>query len=145
METQTLRLLNEVNRAIIQFRGIYAGWSGAHGLGYHEMLVFYTIREKGFCSQKQICSSYLLPRQTINNVITRFRKEGILTVSSQYSRGREKALVLTETGRQYAQPFLESLNRVEARAVELLGPDKLEALTALMTEYTRALEQAMES
>lgn len=52
MEKQTLHLLNEVNRAIIQFRGIYSAWSSIHHISYHEMLVLYTIREKGSCNQK---------------------------------------------------------------------------------------------
>lgn len=143
MEKQTLHLLNEVNRAIIQFRGIYSAWSSIHHISYHEMLVLYTIREKGFCNQKQICNRYLLPRQTINNVITKFRKGGILTISEEYSHGREKGFVLTEKGRQYAQPLLKSLNDVETEAVELLGKDKLEALTELMLEYDQALNHAL--
>lgn len=143
MEKQTLHLLNEVNRAIIQFRGIYAAWSSMHHISYHEMLVLYTIREKGFCNQKQICNRYLLPRQTINNVITKFRKDGILTISEEHSHGREKGFVLTEKGKQYAQPFLESLDAVETEAVELLGKDKLEALTVLILEYNQALNHAL--
>ena len=44
----------------------------------------------------------------------------------------------------YAKPFLDSLDTVESRAVELLGSEKLEALTALMLEYDRALQKALE-
>jgi len=33
---------------------------------------------------------------------------------------------------------------VESRAVELLGSDKLETLTALMLEYDQALQKALE-
>ena len=40
----------------------------------------------------------MLPRQTVNHVITEMRKEGILAVSEEMSRGKEKALVLTESG-----------------------------------------------
>ena len=144
MKLKTLKQLNDVNRAIIKFRGIYSAWSAEHNISYHEMLVFYTIREKGYCIQKQICDSYLLPRQTMNNVITALRKNGILTISEEYSMGREKAFVLTQAGNAYAKPFLDSLDTVESRAVELLGSEKLEALTALMLEYDRALQMALE-
>lgn len=143
MDQQTVDLLNEVNRAIIRLRGKYALWSSAHHISYHEMLVLYTIREKGFCNQKQICDSYLLPRQTMNNVFTGLRRDGILTASSEYSSGREKAFVLTEEGKKYARPFLQSLNEVEAEAVKLLGRDKLKTLTALMLEYDQALDRAL--
>lgn len=144
MKLKTLKQLNDVNRAIIKFRGIYSAWSAEHNISYHEMLVFYTIREMGYCVQKQICDSYLLPRQTMNNVITALRKDGILTISEAFSMGREKAFVLTQKGNTYAKPFLDSLNTVESRAVELLGPEKLEALTELMLEYDQALQKALE-
>lgn len=144
MRPEILNQLNDVNRAIIKFRGFSAAWAAEHNISYHEMLVFYTIREKGYCIQKQICDSYLLPRQTMNNVITALRKDGILTISEEYSMGREKAFVLTQKGNTYAEPFLDSLNTVESRAVELLGPEKLVTLTALMLEYDQALQKALE-
>ncbi len=144
MQKETLTLLNEINRAIIKFRGIYSKWSNLHGISYHEMLVLYTIREKGFCTQKQICDSYILPRQTMNNVITGMRKNGLLELSSGYSEGREKAFVLSAKGESYAKPFLASLDTVESDAVERLGADKLQALTDLLLEYDEALSKALE-
>lgn len=144
MRKETLTLLNDVNRAIIKFRGIYSQWSKLHGISYHEMLVLYTIREKGFCTQKQICDSYILPRQTMNNVITGMRKNGLLELSGKYSKGREKAFVLSAKGELYAEPFLISLDRVESKAVELLGADKLQVLTDLLLEYDEALSVALE-
>ena len=45
MQLKTLKQLNDVNRAIIKFRGIYSAWSAEHNISYHEMLIFYTIRE----------------------------------------------------------------------------------------------------
>lgn len=143
MDQEIFHLLHEVNRAIIKFRGTYSLWSGAHGISYNEMLVLYAIREHGFCTQKQICDSYLLPRQTMNHVFAGLRRNGLLTISEEHSAGREKAFVLTERGRQYAEPLLESLSRMETRAVELLGEEKLALLTELMLEYDQTLGQAM--
>ena len=52
MEKESLNLLNGINGAIIKFRGICSLWSNEHDISYHEMLVLYTIREHGFCTQK---------------------------------------------------------------------------------------------
>ena len=144
MDRESLNLLNGINRAIIKFRGIYSKWSSEHSISYHEMLVLYTIREHGFCTQKQICDSYLLPKQTINNVISAMRKDGILEYDTVHSKGRKKAFVLSEKGESYAAPFLMSLNTVENRALELLGKDKLQTLTDLLLEYDQALNCALE-
>jgi len=144
MKSKTLKLLNDVNSAIIKFRGIYSAWSYEHGISYNEMLVLYTIREQGYCTQKQICDSYLLPRQTMNHVFMVLRNQGILQYNKEYSVGKEKAYVLSDKGKRYAAPFLESLNIVEARAIELLGEDKIETLTALLLQYDAALTKSLE-
>lgn len=144
MDKKKQQLFDDVNRAIIKFRGTYSEWSSRHGISYNEMLVLYTLREHGFCTQKQICGSYLLPKQTINHVMAALRNAGILEYDEDHSRGREKAFVLTAKGRTYAAPFLESLDEVESRAVQLLGEDKLQALTGLLIEYDQALNRALE-
>lgn len=38
MKQENLKLLGDVNRAIIKFRGVYSGWSGKHGISYNEAL-----------------------------------------------------------------------------------------------------------
>lgn len=144
MKQENLALLNDINRAIIKFRGIYRAWSEEHGISYHEMLVLYTIREFGYCTQKLICDSYLLPKQTIHNTITNLRKKGILKQSNDFSKDREKIFVLTEKGQEYAVPFLQSLDIVENQALELLGKDRLQSLTDLLLEYDRVLIAALE-
>ncbi len=144
MKSETLKLLNDINNAIIKFRGIYSAWSYEHGISYNEMLVLYTIREQGYCTQKQICDNYLLPRQTMNHVFMVLRNQGILQYSKELSAGKEKAYTLSEHGKEYAKPFFESLDTVESRAIELLGEDKIETLTTLLLQYDTALTKALE-
>ncbi len=144
MEKENLKLLNDINQAIIKFKGIYSRWSSEHDISYHEMLVLYEIRENGFCTQKQICENYLLPKQTINNVITAMRKDGILIHDEHHSIGREKAFILSDKGEQYAAPLFDSLNAAEEGALELFGKDKLQTLINFMLEYDHALNQAFE-
>lgn len=138
-----IQLIREVNRAVIQFRGIYSAWSKNHNISYNEMLVLYTIRDEGFCTQKQICDSYLLPRQTMNHVFLKMRSEGIIQENAEHSAGKEKAFVLTEKGKIYAAPLLDSMNRVELHAAELMGKEKIETMTALVQEFDQALQTAL--
>ena len=144
MQKRTEKIINEVNRAVIQFRGIYSEWSKQHNISYNEMLVFYTIREHGFCTQKQICDSYLLPRQTINNVIKKMRTEGILEQSRQMYIGREKSFSLTLKGEEYSKKVMESLNNVEEHALQIMGKDKMLLMTELIYEYSKSLKEAMQ-
>lgn len=145
MDQESLKLLAEVNRAVIQFRGLYAAWSRAHGISYHELLVLYAIRDQGCCTQKQICDSYLLPRQTINHVILDLRGRGLLELSPEHCVGREKAFVLSEQGKRYAQPLIEALNRMELQALERFGRKNIRSMTKAVFSYDQALEQAMKA
>ncbi len=144
MEFEIQQLMNDVNRAIIKFRGVYSAWSKKHGVSYNEMLVLYTIRDNGFCTQKQICESYLLPKQTVNHVITSMLREGLLCDSPENSSGREKAYVFTAKGEEYAAPLLTSLGIVEEKAVEAMGACKIRKMTALICEYDNVLTAALE-
>ena len=83
MEYKIQKLYDQVNQAIIRCRGVYSMWAKNNNVSYNRMLVLYTIREFGFCTQKQICDSYLLPRQTVNHVISEMKKDGILVTDPE--------------------------------------------------------------
>lgn len=89
MNEKTLDLLNLCNKCIIKFRGIYAQWSKEHQISYNEMLVLYMLRENGYCSQKEICDNYLLPKQTIHHVINTFKDKGYL-IETEDSMPKDK-------------------------------------------------------
>ncbi len=144
MGRESLRLINDVNKAIIQCRGVYSAWSRTHGVSYHEMLVLYTIREYGYCTQKMICDSYILPKQTIHNTISAMRENGTLVYDAEKSKGREKAFVLSEQGEAYAEELLRSLDVIEDRALTALGKEKLRTLTELLFAFDSALNTALE-
>lgn len=108
------------------------------------MLVLYTIREHSFCTQqKQICDSYIIPRQTINNVIGNMQKSGFLEISRKNCIGREEGFILTKDDAEKLQPVMESQEGFEEKAVLLLGEERLERLTALMLDYDQALNASV--
>lgn len=143
MRQEKLSLLNDLNRAIIKFRGMYSAWANACGMSYHEMLVYYTVREYGFCTQKLICESYLLPKQTINNVFANLRKQGILAQDGRRGIGREKAFVLTEEGKSRFSQVMSKLDISENEAFDRMGKEKMRRLKELFLEYDRALQLAL--
>ena len=144
VDEQMQSLLVRANRSFVRYRGAYAKWSAMRGIGYNEMLVLYTIHESGFCTQKQICDSFLLPRQTIHNVISAMRKAGTICVSAENSVGHEKAFVLTPEGEKYAVPLMDDITSIEERAIETLGLKNFEKLAYLTECYESALNSAME-
>ena len=65
-------------------------------------------------------------------------------VSEEMSRGKEKALVLTESGEEYSERLLHSLSLMEERAAAQLGAERIRMMTELFMEYDRVLEDALE-
>lgn len=139
MKAEKIKLLNDLNRSIIKFRNMYSVWAEAQGISYHEMLVYYTIREYGFCTQKLICDSYILPKQTINNVFKNLCNEGVLVPDAEQSVNRQKAFGLSEMGKQKYLKFIDTLNAVEDKAFELMGEEKLRQLNDVFVQYDNAL------
>lgn len=138
------KLHAQVNQAIVRCRRVYSMWAKENKVSYNRMLVLYTIREYGFCTQKQVCDSYLLPPQTINHVITQMRKEAIIEVDKDKSCGKEKAFVLTQSGETYAEKLLHSLDIMEERAAKRLGKEKIYGMTQLFMEYNQVLEESLD-
>lgn len=144
MDSQNRKLHNSVNHAIIKCRGVYSQWAKRTGVNYNRMLVFYTLRDYGYCTQKQMCDQYLLPRQTMNNIVSALCREGLLTEDPSRRRGREKAYVLTAAGAEYSVRHLASLNAVEDRAAQIFGRDRIRTMAGLVMEYDSALSAALE-
>ncbi|MBP1553506.1 MAG: winged helix-turn-helix transcriptional regulator [Oscillospiraceae bacterium] len=143
MDKRTETILNSIDCAVYQYRGVYADWSRRYGIGYNEMLVLYTIREYGYCTQKQVCDRYLVPRQTINNVISRLIAEGLLIHKTSHNTGREKIFVLTEKGTSYFSEFMTSMNTVEEQAVALMGNENMQLMTQLLMQYNLLLKKSI--
>ena len=143
MENNIELLASELNRAIIKYRSVYSAWAKKHGVSYNKMLVIYTAQENGYCTQKQICENYLLPKQTVNHVFVSMLADGELSETPENRSGREKAYELTEKGKELAKPLLASIGAVERKAALDMGTAQLKELTKLIAEYGTLLSNAL--
>ena len=141
MNKESIRLMNQINTGIIKCRNVYASWAKMHNISYHEMLVFYTIREYGYCSQKQICDSYILPKQTIHNVISKMLKKGLLVYEKD--SGKEKIYKLSPLGKKHYDDLLKPLNVLEDNAIKAMGKDKMNKLINLLLEFDKSLNDSL--
>lgn len=144
MIAEALLILQEINQTISKLRGIYDIWGHDNGLGYHELLVLYQLREKGFCSQKELCETYLLPKQTVHNIVSRYFQKGYLCELSEMKRGREKFFRLSEAGLAYAETFLEPLTQWETASLNAFGLEQARQMVGLMKQYHKILEQQLD-
>ena len=88
MDSQSQQLHNKVNHTIVKCRGVCSQWAKRIGVNSIRMLLFCTVRDYGYCTQKQMCEQYLLPRQTMNNIVSALCREGLLEEAPAAREGR---------------------------------------------------------
>lgn len=133
------KILESVNQSIIKFRSVYFLWSKKNKINYNQLLVLYALRDYPYCTQKQICDNYLLPRQTINHTFEILKKNKIICINNKLNSKKEKAFVLTSYGKRYAEKIFFSLNKMEDQLIEKMGLNKIKQMVKLMEEYDQIL------
>ena len=140
LNSETICLLKSLNVAFNRVRGAYALWAKENQVSYHEMVILYTLQEGSCHTQGQICEQYLLPKQTINNVISSLQVRGYVSLLADMPDRREKRLELTASGRQYTNQLLRPLRCIEEQLLLQLNAKELQHMADMVLCYGQILE-----
>lgn len=128
---------------------LYERFAKSHELTSTSLFVLYVIHEyPDQCTQRFICEKLFYPKQTVNTVLNLFEKKGLIKREIASSDKRNKYIMLTDPGKDYAERILGSmltleekafLNMGEAKRVGMLEGERsfLEQLTKLFSEEVR--------
>lgn len=83
-----------------------------------ELSVMYALDDGQPHSQREISQEWLLPKTSVNTIVKRWEKEGLLTLTPIPGKRREMNIILTDAGREYAKSFMAFLYRAEEKALE---------------------------
>lgn len=122
---------------------IYEDYARKPGVSYNSLYILSAISQTENCTQKQICEKTLLPKQTVNNVVTAYYKRGYVDLYELPENRRIKVIRLTENGRQYADELLPRIHQSNIKAMEILSQDEQEALINLTNKYASAFRKEM--
>ena len=95
------------------------------------------------CTQKIICERTFLPKQTVNNVITTFYKQGYVRLQELPEDRRNKTIHLTESGQEYADKVIPQIREAEYGAMEKLTPQQRKNLLESMRIYSEMFRKVM--
>ena len=143
MEQNVQQLLIKVNQSIIRIRGAYAACARQNQVNYHELLIFYSLRYLNACTQKQVCEQYLIPKQTVNNIIADLKRKGYIVLRPGKGDWREKVIELTEAGKAYSASVIDPLMEVEDATVKEIGEERLAFMTEVALHYGEILEAGL--
>ena len=113
--------------------GAYYLFAKKLGANENTLALLYALADGKPHSQKEISDQWLIPRTTINSIVKAMLTEGyIMFCAEQHTK--EKVLVLTQRGQNYADKLLTDIYLVEEKAI-------VETLKNYSPKFVSALEE----
>lgn len=122
---------------------IYEDYARKSGVSYNSLYILSAISQTENCTQKEICEKTLLPKQTVNNVISNFLKCGYIELREFPENRRIKIIHLTKAGAQYAQTLIPHIHQASCNAMMTLSETQQDELLQLMDQYVSAFRKEM--
>lgn len=123
---------------------LYVKWAGEHGISYIELTVLYALMTNGPATQKNISEYYGLTKQTVNHCIRHMEGKGYIRLEKSREDGREKKVLLTDAGEEFARNMLAPLFHIEDYICRNISSDKLTQAIETRELFNTLFEKAME-
>jgi len=114
-----------------------------------ELSVMYAMDDGKPHSQREISQEWLVPKTTVNTIVKRWEKEGLLTQTAIPGKRREMNIMLTDAGREYAKSFMSFLYKAEDKALkktlDKYSDEFIEAIEYFGESLKEAFEEELEA
>ncbi len=122
---------------------IYRVWAQKHHTNETTVFVLQVIDAGApFCTQNEIGSKLVLPKQTVSIVLSGLEKKGYIVRETHPSDRRNKIVKFTEQGACYARGLLDELRAMEVEAFASIPPEKRLAISETFSLLAGALSKA---
>ena len=122
---------------------VYEDYARSVDIPYTTLQILDLITKTEDCTQKVICEITFLPKQTVNNVITAFYKQGYVRLKELPEDRRNKTIHLTEAGQAFADKVIPQIREAEYGAMEQLTPEQRKSLLESMRIYSAMFRKVM--
>ena len=133
----------DINMSVNQIKGSLVQMAKKYDVNYHEMVLMYHLYRNGDCTQKQLCDYYLLPKQTVNNIVMAMKGAGNIDWYFTATNKKEKVLTITEKGMDYISSLVSSMNSTEETIENIMGAEKMSTLVELLSEYNSIIKASI--
>ena len=107
-----------------------------------ELCIMYILDDGQIHSQIEISREWFIPKTTVNSIIGRWVKKGIVSVSAIPGRRREQSIYFTDTGKEYAKDYLSAVYQVEQQAMQKTIDRYSDTFVEAIEYYGKCLEEA---
>jgi len=140
-EKNALSSLKETWHKIDNLYDLYAK---SVGLNFASILILQLLHDSAKTyTQKDLCEKLGLPKQIVNSIMRSFWERGYVELKEAKDR-RNKDIILTDAGVQYAVAVLQPLENAETTAWDSFSAEDVSYLAATMGKFVRAFKGALE-
>ena len=112
-------------------------------IGYPELMVLYTLLSDTPLTQKNIVEEVGLVKATVNTVIRDLKKRDYVVLTASKTDRREKYILLTDSGRKYAEETVSPLLDAEERITRMIGKDRMQQMIDTMELFNILFEKEL--
>ena len=139
------RQLARFNHIMQGIERVYEDYAKSVGLTYMSLTVLEIISyNETPPTQKEICEQSHNNKQIVNSIIKGFSDKGYLEFREVESDRRNKQVLLTDSGKAYADEILNPLWEIEQKAVTVLSDKEREKLLDMLERCFDAYRTANE-
>ena len=136
---------SQFNKIMLGIEKIYEDYAKSIGLTYMSLTVLEIISyNETPPTQKEICEQSHYNKQIVNSIIKGFTDKGYLEFREVESDRRNKQVLLTDSGKAYADEILNPLWEIEQKAVTVLSDKEREKLLDMLERCYSGYRKAVE-
>ncbi|MEA5015285.1 MAG: MarR family transcriptional regulator [Candidatus Limiplasma sp.] len=135
---QQLREFNAIHK---ETDAVYSEMARKSGLSDCAFWLMYSIREAdGDITQKDLCSQWIMSKQTVNSALQNLVKSGYIALTSSQTDKRSKYVSLTGKGAEFALENIDIVFTLEQAAFEKMSDTDRDALIESNRTYQKLLQ-----
>ena len=143
--------MSELQEQIRQYCSYLHEWNAAYedyarsvGLSYTSLSILSALYGAENCTQKMLCESCFLPKQTVNTTITAFYKKGWVRLEELPEDRRNKTIHFTPEGQAAADEIMQRVRESELKSMSALSESERLVLLSVTKRYVAGCKDAME-
>ena len=112
---------------------VYEDYAKSVGLTYMSLTVLQIIRNADDpLTQKEICGICYYNKQVVSSITKMFYEQGYIRFQELPNDRRNKHVLLTESGKAYADKIMDPLHEMEKKALKVLSEEERELLLSIL-------------
>ena len=118
-------------KALYHLDSLYDDFAKQSNVSPAILWVMYALNDGKAHTQIEISNDWDLPKTTVNTVIKEIQQKGYVELVPVKGKRREMSIVLTESGKEYADQILSDIYKREKAAYKALSSEEREVVAVL--------------